>query len=335
MEPVQLGRSGLRVSPLCLGTMNFGTDTPPAEATRILDVALDAGLFFLDTADMYGKGASERFLGEALRGRRDQVVLATKAFAPMGPGPNDRGLSARHLIAACEASLRRLNTDWIDLYYLHIPDAAVPIDESLRALEDLRRAGKVRYLAASNYRAWELVNMLHTADHLGAARLTATQPLYNLVNRDIEVELLPMAAHHGLGVVSYSPIARGVLSGKYQWDAPPPTSSRLARSNPRFLQAEWREASLHVAHALAPQAAARGVSLATFATAWCLNNPLVHSVIIGPRTESQLTDYLAAPTTPWDPEAEAAVDALVPPGSHTGFGWPDAQYPVLGRPVAG
>ncbi|MEC7948690.1 MAG: aldo/keto reductase, partial [Myxococcota bacterium] len=271
-------------------------------------------------------------VGGLLAGRRSQVVLATKAFAPMGPGANDRGLSARHLIAACEASLRRLGTEWIDLYYLHLPDRTVPLDETLRAMEDLVRAGKVRYVGASNYRAWEIRDLEHTARAHGWQPVTAVQPLYNLVNRDIEVELLPMCEAHGIGVVSYSPLARGVLTGKYRAGSAPPPESRLARANRRFLEAEWRPASLGVVEQLLPVAAARGVPISQLTLRWAMANRAVHSVIIGPRTMEQAEDALAASRLGWDAELELAVDDLVPPGTHTGREWPDpAYYPVLGR----
>ncbi len=330
--PRYLGRSGLKVPPLCLGTMTFGATTDVDEAERIADACLDAGVFFWDTADMYSSGQSEVMVGELLRGRRPQVVLATKAWARMGPGANDQGLSARHLIRACEGSLRRLGTDWIDLYYLHLPDRGVPLDETLRAVEDLVRSGKVRYVGCSNHRAWEVLDLLYTARMHGWQAVTAVQPLYNLVNRDVEVELLPMAHHHGLGVVSYSPLARGVLTGKYRRDGSVPADSRLARQNPRFLAAEWREASLDVVEALAPLAAERGVPVSHLALRWALENQRVHSVIVGPRTLAQARDALAAARMPWDDALEAAVDALVPPGTHTGREWPDpAYYPVTGR----
>lgn len=334
--PRYLGRSGLKVSPLCLGTMTFGATTDLDEAERIVDLCLDHGVFFWDTADMYSSGQSEVIVGDLLRGRRPQVVLATKAWARMGPGPNDQGLSARHLIRACEGSLRRLGTDWIDLYYLHLPDRGVPIDETLRAVEDLVRSGKVRYVACSNYRAWEVLDLVHTQRVHGWQPMTAVQPLYNLVNRDIEVELLPMAHRHGLGVVTYSPLARGVLTGKYRRAGVVPSDSRLARQNRRFLQAEWREASLDVVDGLAPLAAARGVPMSQLALRWALANERVHSVIIGPRTLAQAQDALAATEVAWDAGLEAAVDALVPPGTHSGREWPDpAYYPVTGRVVAG
>ncbi|MEL6346828.1 MAG: aldo/keto reductase [Myxococcota bacterium] len=330
-EPVQLGASGLKVSPMCLGAMMFGGQTDLASARRIADMCLERGVFFWDTADMYNRGASEEVCRALMAGRRQQIVLATKVYAPMGDGPNDRGLSARHIIAACEASLRRLGTDWIDLYYLHIPDRSVPIEESLRAMEDLVRAGKVRYVGCSNYRAWEVVEMVSLARARGWQPITAMQPLYNIVNRDIEVELLPMAKRFGLGVVSYSSLARGILTGKYSWDRPAPEGSRLARQDRRLLQAEWREASIEVAHQLLPLAEARGCTPSQMATAWAMANRLVHSVIIGPRTVAHAQDALGALDVEIDDALEAAVDALVPPGTHSGRHWPDEQYPIIGR----
>jgi aryl-alcohol dehydrogenase-like predicted oxidoreductase len=341
MEWVPLGRSGLKVSRLCLGTMTFGNEASDDQAARIVDLCLERGVGFWDTADMYGGGASERVIGRLLAGRRHRIVLATKGYAAIAPdgappGPNDRGLSARHLIAACEASLRRLGTDFIDLYYLHLPDRSVPLDETLRAVEDLVRGGKVRYVGASNYRAWEVMELLGVAREHRWQPLTAIQPLYNIVNRDIEVELLPMAERQGLGVVTYSPLARGVLTGKYSWQAPPPAESRLSRSNPRFLRAEWREESVAVAEALRPLAAARGLSLGQLALGWALANRKVSSVIFGARTVEQAEQALAAYDHQVggriDGEVEAAVDRLVPPGCHTGYGFPDPDYfPVLGR----
>lgn len=318
---------------MCLGTMMFGSQTSLEDAKTIADMALDRGVFFWDTADMYGTGASEEVCRELLRARRERVVLATKVYAPMSDAPNDRGLSARHIIRACEQSLRRLGTDWIDLYYLHVPDSEVPIEESLRAMEDLVRSGKVRYVGCSNYRAWEVVELVATARSHGWQPLTAVQPLYNVVNRDVEVEMLPMAEKLGLGVVSYSPLARGILTNKYRWGQGAPEGSRLARSDRRFLQAEWREDSIRIAAELAPLAAERGCTPGQLATAWAMANKLVSSVIIGPRTVAQAEEALGALDVSLDAAVEAAVDALVPPGSHSGFGWPDGQYPVLGRRV--
>jgi len=311
--------------------MTFGGRTELAEARRIADRALDHGLFFWDTADMYSGGRSEEMVGSLLRGRRQEVVLATKAYAPMGPGPNDRGLSARHLHLACEASLRRLGTDWIDLFYLHLPDRSVPIEETLRAVEDLRRSGKIRYVGCSNYWSWEVVDLVHTARAAGWQPVSAIQPKYNLFNRDIEVELLPMADHHGLGVVSYSPLARGILTGKYT-DSAVPGDSRRAHDNRRLAQSEWRSASLELVPAWLELAGDRGVDPGALAVAWALANQRITSVIAGPRTEAQLQTYLDALAIGWDEELEAACDALVPPGTFTGTVWPDpAYFPVTGR----
>lgn len=336
MDCVQLGRTGLRVSRLCLGTMTFGNETDEAEAARIGRAALDAGVFFWDTADMYARGRSEEIVGRVLGGARQQVVLATKVWAAMGEGPNDRGLSARHVIEACEASLRRLKTDWIDLYYLHLPDPDVPADETLRAFEDLRSTGKIRYVACSNHRSWETARLVHLAERFGWQPVSAIQPVYNLTNRQAEVELIPMATAYGLGVVTYSPLARGVLTGKYAWGAPPPSDSRLARGNPRFIAAEWREASLDVVNALTALAEARGISLARLAQAWVLANRRVSAVIAGPRTLAHWEESLAAAEMPWDAELEAAVDAEVPRGTFTGREVPDPAYhPVTGRSIGG
>ena len=312
--------------------MNFGSSTPLPKARDIADKALDSGVFFWDTADMYGDGASEQIVGQLLQRRRQEVVLATKVYAPMGPGPNDRGLSARHILRACEASLQRLGTDWIDLYYLHLPDRSVRIEETLRAMEDLVRSGKVRYIGCSNYWTWEIMGLLRVADREKWQPLSAVQPLYNIVNRDIEVELLPMATSEGLGVVTYSPLARGILTGKYRFDETPPPDTRLARSNPRFLKAEWRRESVEVAHALGHLAADRSCKPAELAVAWTLANPRVHSVIIGPRTSEHLDTYLRGATIDIDADLESAIDALVPPGTHTGRTFPDDHYfPIRGR----
>ena len=333
MLDVQLGKSGLRVSSMCLGTMNFGTTTDLPTAKDIADKALEAGVYFWDTADMYSGGASEEMVGLLLQRRRQDVVLATKVFGPMGPGPNDRGLSARHIHSACEASLGRLRTDWIDLYFLHLPDRTVPLDETLRAIEDLVRSGKVRYIGCSNHWTWEVMKLLGVAAKNGWQPVTAVQPLYNVVNRDIEVEMLPMAASEGLGVVTYSPLARGILSGKYDFDGDPPADSRLGRANPRFLQAEWRRESVDIARALGALASVRDCSTSELAVAWAMANSLVHSVIIGPKTVAHLDSYLRAATLVLDDELDAAIDAIVPPGTHSGRAFPDTNYfPIRGRP---
>jgi aryl-alcohol dehydrogenase-like predicted oxidoreductase len=331
MQYRSLGRAGVKVSPLCLGTMMFGGPTDEATSIRIMHDAIDRGINFFDTANMYSLGGSERVVGKALQGRRDRVVLASKGRQKMGDGPNDLGASRLHLVRECEASLKRLGVDCIDIYYVHAPDAGTPIEETLRALDDLVRAGKVHYLACSNFRAWQLCEALWTSDKLNLNRFVCTQPLYNLVNRDIEVELLPLCKAHGVGVVTYSPLARGILTAKYAPGQEPPPGSRAARNDARMKQAEWRDASLDMARQLAEHCAGRGVTTTGFALAWCLANPNVTSIILGPRTLEQYEDNLACLDVAITDADEQFVDSLVPPGEHSGKGFQDSAYPITGR----
>jgi aryl-alcohol dehydrogenase-like predicted oxidoreductase len=335
MEIVNLGRCGLKVSRLCLGTMMFGGPTGGADSARILHRALEAGLNFVDTADVYNDGESERITGRAIRDRRDQVVLATKGRNRTGPGPNDAGSSRRHLLAAVDASLQRLGTDYIDVYYLHAPDYETPIEESLAALDDCVRQGKIRYLACSNFYAWQVCEAVRISRQERLASFACVQPLYNLVNRDAEVELLPFCGAYGLGVVPYSPLARGVLAGKYLPGAPAPEGSRAARGDRRIQQTELREESFVAAQRLRPLAEAHGATLTQFALAWVLANPLVTSAIIGPRSLEQFEDNLGCLQVQITPEDEAESDRINPPGEHTGAGFNDPNYPVRGRPVGG
>src|SRR4051812_5545763 len=314
MEYRLLGRTGVRVSPLCLGTMMFGGQTTEADSIRIIHKAVDLGINFVDTADMYVNGESERIVGKAMADRRGQIVLATKGRNKMGEGPNDWGTSRLHMRQALEASLKRLNTDYVDIYYIHAPDYNTPIDETLRFLDDAVHQGKILYLACSNFRAWRVCEGLWTSDKLGLARFAAVQPLYNLVNRDIEVELLPLCQAHSLGVVSYSPLARGILTGKYKPSEPYPAGSRAARNDKRMREAELRDESLAISQQLAAHCQAKGVAPSQFALAWCLANPIITSIILGPRTMEQFDDNLAALSVAITPDDEAFIDRLVPPG---------------------
>lgn len=333
MEYRQLGKSGVRVSRICLGAMMFGGATSEEESLAIIDRAIDLGVNFIDTANVYAKGESERIVGKAIARRRDQIVLATKASAKMGEGPNQRGSSRFHLLNELEASLQRLGSDYIDLWYLHQPDPMTPLDESLRAVDDAIRMGKVRYAGCSNYWAWQIVAGLGISDKRGWSPFVAAQPLYNIVNRDIEREVLPACAVHGVGVVSYSPLARGVLTGKYREMGQYPPGSRAARNDPRLLQTELRQESFDVAAKLEPIAARHGRPLSQFAIAWVLANPLLTSVILGPRTIEQFDDNAQATSIELSPEDEMIVDRLVPRGAHTHSGFQDPQYPIAGRPV--
>ena len=326
-----LGQTGVQVSRLCLGTMMFGGQTSEADSINIMHSAHDQGINFFDTANIYNAGESEVVVGKAIADRRSQIVLATKGRGPMGKGPNDAGASRLHLMQALDDSLKRLNTDYTDIYFVHTPDYNTPIEESLRALEDMVRSGRVRYIACSNFRAWRLCEALWTSDKLGLSKFCCVQPLYNIMNRDVEVELLPLCQEHKVGVVSYSPLARGILTGKYKTVEAPPEGTRASRSDPRMLQAEWRQASLDLAQQIVAHCEAKDVNPSQFALAWCMANPIVTSVIIGPRTMEQFQDNMKCLDIEVSEEDEAFIDGLVPPGEHSGHGFQDTAYPITGR----
>ena len=331
MEYRNLGRSGLKVSPLCLGTMMFGGATDEATSARIIAQARDAGINFIDTADVYSDGLSEEIVGRAIAAERSRWILATKVAGPMGQGPNERGLSRRRVIEACEASLRRLGTDAIDIYYLHKEDHSTPLGETVRAIADLIRAGKIRYFGVSNYRGWRVAEICRLADELGIDRPVVSQPYYNALNRMPEVEHLPACGFYGLGVVPYSPLARGVLTGKYDPAKPPPEGTRAGRQDRRMIETEWRTESLDIAQEIARHAQARGITPGQFAFAWVLNNSFVTAAIGGPRTEAQWQDYVGALSYTFTKEDEALVDRLVAPGHPSTPGYNDPQYPLEGR----
>ncbi|MCZ0738751.1 aldo/keto reductase [Phreatobacter sp. AB_2022a] len=331
METRSLGRSGLKVSPICLGTMMFGGPTEEADADRIIGRAKDAGVNFIDTADVYTEGRSEEIVGRAIRRDRDHWVLATKLGNPTGSGPNERGLSRRYMARAVEASLKRLGTDAIDIYYLHKEDHSVPLEETVRALGDLLRQGKIRYYGVSNHRSWRVAEICNLADRMGIDRPVVSQPYYNAMNRMPEVEHLPACGFYGLGVVPYSPLARGILSGKYHPKAPPPEGSRAGRADARMMQTEWRKESIAIAQRLKTHAERRGITPSQFATAWVLNNRFVTAAIAGPRTLAQFEDYLGAPNYHFTKADEQLVDRLVPAGHPSTPGYTDPAYPLEGR----
>jgi aryl-alcohol dehydrogenase-like predicted oxidoreductase len=331
MEMRRLGASGLKVSPLTLGVMMFGDRTEEAEAKRIVDSARDAGVNFIDTADAYAKGASESMTGKLIGKDRSRWVLATKVANPMSADPNDAGLSRRWLSMACDASLKRLGTDVIDLYWLHKEDLETPMEETVDALGRLIDAGKIRYFGVSNHRAWRIARMVELCRAMGVPQPVACQPPYNAMTRQIEVEVIPACAHYGIGVVPYSPLARGVLTGKYDPDAPPPADTRAGRNDRRIMQTEFRRESLVLARTLADHAKKKGVTPGQFAIAWTLNNAAVTSTIAGPRTLEQWTEYLGALDVKWTAEDEALVDSLVPVGHASTHGYNDPAYPLVGR----
>ncbi len=327
----QLGRSGLKVSPICLGTMMFGGATDEPTSARIIDSACDAGVNFIDTADAYSSGGSEQVVGRAIAAQRQHWILATKLANAMGTDPNRGGLSRRWVMQAAEESLKRLGTDVIDIYYLHKEDHATPLDETVRAMGDLIRQGKVRYFGLSNYRGWRVAEICNICDRLGIDRPIVSQPYYNAMNRMPEVEHFPACGNYGMGIVPYSPLARGVLTGKYAPDTPPASDTRAGRNDTRMMQTEWRPESLRLAQQIRAYAEARGITAGQFAVSWVLNSAFVTSVLTGPRTEAQSDDYLKALDYRFTGEDEALIDSLVASGHPSTPGYNDPAYPIEGR----
>ena len=326
-----LGRSNLQVSTLCLGSMMFGDQTDRSEAARIVDDAHARGVNFIDTADVYTKGASEEMVGTLIKATRNDWVLATKLGNAMSKRPNETHYSRSWILREVESSLRRLQTDHIDIYYLHRDVESMNLEEAARALGDLVRSGKIRYWGVSNFRGWRIAELVRIAAQLGVPAPVVCQPYYNLLNRMPEVEILPACRHYGIGVASYSPIARGVLTGKYLPGAAPEPDTRAGRADKRMVETEFRQESLQIAQILAQHAQARGVTLAQFATAWVLANGIVSSVIAGPRTLAQWQDYFPALDFQLTAQDEALVDSLVGSGHPSTPGYTDPAYPLNGR----
>ena len=325
----RLGTSNLQVSALCLGTMMFGDQTDQAEAAAIVAHAHAAGVNFIDTADVYTHGASEAMVGALIQPHRHDWVLATKLGNAMSKRPNEGQYSRIWMLREVDASLRRLQTDHIDILYLHRDFPGINLEEPLRALDDLVRAGKIRHWGLSNFRGWRIAEMVHGARRLNMPGPVVCQPYYNLLNRMPEVEILPACAHHGIGVVPYSPVARGVLTGKYQPGAQPEPGSRAGRGDKRIAETEFRAESLAIAQQLQGHAQAKGVTLAQFATAWVLANRAVSSVIAGPRTLAQWESYLPALDCTITADDEALIDRLVAPGHPSTPGYTDPSYPLI------
>ncbi|MCL4267679.1 MAG: aldo/keto reductase [Anaerolineae bacterium] len=339
MEYKNLGRTGVKVSQLCLGCMNFGGRTDEAESIAIIEAALAAGINFIDTANVYGhdpanfsvgRGRSEEIVGQALQqnGQRARVVLATKAYFPMSDDPNALGSSRRHLIAQCEASLRRLQTDYIDLYQLHHPSNEIPIDETLRALDDLVRAGKVRYIGTSTFAAWQLVESLWVAKEYGLNRFVSEQPSYHMLDRRAERELIPMAQTYGIAVNPYSPTAGGFLTGKYERGRPAPADSRFEAFWTRAKEMHYTEAAFAVLDVVLALSAEKGCTPYQLALAWCAQQPGITSPIIGPRRQQHLVDALPALDIQLTDADRERIDQVAPPGravvpyyGYDGFAW--------------
>jgi aryl-alcohol dehydrogenase-like predicted oxidoreductase len=341
MEMRELGATGVRVSPLCLGAMMFGAWGNPDhdESTRIIARALDAGINFIDTADVYSAGESEEIVGKALAGgRRDRVVLATKAHGPMGDDVNERGNSRRWIIRECENSLRRLGTDYIDLYQIHRPEPATDIDETLGALTDLIRAGKICYAGSSTFPPSQIVEAQWTAERRGRERFVCEQPPYSILVRGVEAEVLPVCRRYRIGVIAWGPLASGWLSGGYRKNAQLPASRRAGRLPHRFdMRLPGNQAKLEAAEKLAQLAEEAGLSLIQLALAFVMNHPAVTSAIIGPRTMEHLESQLAADDVVLTGDVLDKIDEIVPPGTtlnpgDRGYEPPALTDPSLRRP---
>ena len=318
-----LGRTGVKLSPLTLGTMMFGRRTDQEETNKIVDRAIDAGINSIDTANSYSRGLSEEFTGNALarNGLRKKIFLATKVHFPMDDAdPNQQGNSRRFIIEQAEASLRRLKTDYIDLYQIHRPRPDTAIDETLRALDDLVRSGKVRYIGTTTFAAWQVVESLWASKELGLNRFVSEQTPYNLLDRRVERELFPVAQTFGLGVLPWSPIGGGILSGKYKRGEVPPDDARFSpnRANPRQGR-RFIEAVFDVVEPLQQLADEKGVPLSQLSLAWTLQHPAVTSSITGPRTLAQLEDAIQALDVRFTPEDLQRIDAIIPPGENVSY----------------
>jgi aryl-alcohol dehydrogenase-like predicted oxidoreductase len=335
MKTRVLGTTGVRVSPLCLGAMMFGAwgNRDHDDSVRIINRAIDAGINFIDTADVYSAGESEQIVGKALAGKRENIILATKAHASMGDDPNMKGNSRRWLIREVENSLRRLNTDYIDLYQIHRPDPSADIDETLGALTDLIRAGKILYAGSSTFPASEIVEAQWTAERRGRERFVCEQPPYSILVRGVEAEILPTCQKYGMGVIPWSPLGGGWLSGKYRKNGDIEVSHRAQRLPQRYdLSLPGNQAKLDAADALANLADKAGLTLVNLAIAFVLNHPAVTAAIIGPRTMEQLETQLDAADVVLSADVLDEIDKIVPPGTNLNQADRGYDTPALVKP---
>lgn len=318
MNYVEFGRTGVNISPLVLGTMMFGGRASAEDSYEMIDYALDQGINIIDTANVYAGSKSETIVGEALKrnGKRNEVILATKVNGAMGDGPNDAGNSRHHIIEQCEASLKRMQVDHIDLYQFHRPSKHIAIDESLRAMDDLIRAGKVRYIGTSNFGSWQVVESLWASKELGLNRFVSDQSPYNMADRRIEREHLPMCQTYGLAQIPWSPLAGGGLTGKYARGSNHPEGSRYADETDPKKQLRMSNTVVDIVDALVPIAEAKGCTVAQLALAWVMSRPGVTAPLVGPRTLDQLKDNMGAIDVEIGPEVDEALDGVVPPGEH-------------------
>jgi aryl-alcohol dehydrogenase-like predicted oxidoreductase len=331
MEYTQLGSSGLRVSHLCLGTMEFGGSANEDTAREIVNAARDAHVNFVDTADAYANGLSEKILGKLIAEDRDAWVLATKVGQPDGPPERKKGLSRKWMLEAVDGSLKRLQTDYIDIYYLHHRDRETPLGETISAMGDIIASGKVSYWGFSNHYGWEIGEMVRLCDQLGVPRPVVAQPMYNLAMRMPENDYLPACKNYGIGVATFSPLARGILTGKYRMNEELPADSRAARGDASLLNRDFQPETFKLVDAIREHATARGMSPIDFAILWVLNNKTVSSVIGGPRTLEHWAAYLGALEHTFTSDDEALIDGLVRAGHPASPGLIWDRHPPLGR----
>ena len=331
MEYRYLGSSGLRVSVISLGTMTFGATTSERQARKMVDLARSKGINFIDTADAYNDGHSEEILGKIIKKHRKSWIVATKVGQQDGPPERKMGLSKKWMLEAIDNSLKRLQMDYVDIYYLHHVDWDTPLEESIAGMGEIISRGKAQYWGFSNHRAWQVGELVRLSDQLGVPRPIIAQPLYNLVNRSPEMELLPACEYYGIGVVPYSALARGMQTGKYTLGMDAPKNSRGGRGDPSILNRDMKKESFHILEKLKRYLKSRKMSPSDFAVQWLLNNSLVTSVIGGPRTVAQWHSYINALRHPFRPDDEAFANTLVAPGHGAthGYTWP--RYPVQGR----
>lgn len=336
MDYTYLGRSGLRVSRLCIGTMDFGAGMDHATAERVIESAREAKVNFIDTADAYNAGASETMLGKLLAKDRDSWIIATKVGQQDGAPHRKQGLSRKWMLHAIDASLKRLGTDYVDIYYMHHRDRDTPLIESVEAMRDIVASGKASYWGFSNHHGWEIGEIIRLCDQTGCPRPVIAQPLYNIIMRQVENDYLPACAHYGIGVAPFSPLARGALTGKYRAGAPPPNDSRAARGDASILNRDFSLRVFEVVEAIRAHCAKRGMTPADFALLWVLNNRTVSSVITGPRTLEHWNGYLGALRHTFTAEDEKLVDSLVSSGHPATPGLILSRHPPMGRkPIAG
>ena len=331
MDHRSVGLSGLKVSPLCIGTMIFRDSAGEREAEQIVDLARARGINFIDTADSYGQGDSERIVGRIIARDRENWILATKVGSVGGKEPFERGLSRRWMLRAIDRSLKRLGTDYVDIWYMHMPDETTPLEESISAMGDVIADGKVTYWGFSNYRGWQVGEIISLCDSLGVPRPIICQPHYNALNRTPETDLLPACDHYGIAVAPYSPVARGVLTGKYEAGTKPPEGTRAHDGDRRMLETEYREDCIRIAKKVKAYAEERGMTSTQYAILWLLNNAIVASIVAGPRTLGQWREYVAALDLEFTSEDEAFLEQLVPTGHPSTPGFTDPRYTYTGR----